>query len=53
MKTPIINLEELKIQKEENFRERLKFIDQYAKWVKKTPNKEWSTQHKALTNKTK
>ena len=51
MKLPNINLEELKAQKEENFRERLKFIDQYAEWVKKTPNKNWSTQQKALINK--
>ncbi|MFH0862721.1 MAG: hypothetical protein V1875_06815 [Candidatus Altiarchaeota archaeon] len=37
MKTPNINLEELRAQKDENFRDRLKFIDQYADWLKKTP----------------
>jgi hypothetical protein len=51
MKVPNINLEELKAQKEENFRERLRFIDQYVEWVKKTPNKKWSTQQKTIINK--
>ncbi len=50
MKAPEINLEELKAQKEENFRERLKFIEQYSEWVKKTPNKEWSSQQKKVVN---
>ena len=51
MKAPNINLEELKAQKEENFRERLKFIDQYAEWVRKTTNKNWSTQQKTIIDK--
>jgi hypothetical protein len=51
VKAPNINLEELKAQKEENFRERLKFINQYSEWVKKNPNKKWSTQQKTLINK--
>ncbi len=41
---PEINLEELKKQKEENFKDRLKFISIYADWLKKTSNKEWSAQ---------
>ena len=45
---PNINLKELKKQKKENFRERLDFIDRYAKWLKKTPNKEWSSRQKTL-----
>ena len=48
MKTPRIDLEELKRMKEENFRERLEFIDLYVEWLKKTPNKEWSSQQKEL-----
>lgn len=49
MKTPKIDLEELKRIKEENFRERLQFIDLYTEWLKKTPNKKWSSQHKEIT----
>ncbi|MDD5178158.1 MAG: hypothetical protein PHT54_02660 [Candidatus Nanoarchaeia archaeon] len=48
MKLPKIDLEELNKQKEKNFEERLKFIDRYAEWVKKTPNKVWSSQQKEL-----
>jgi len=33
MKMPKIDLEELKRLKEENFRERLEFIDLYAEWI--------------------
>jgi len=51
MKAPHIDLEELKAQKEENFMERLKFIDQYAEWVKKTPNKTWSAQQKTIVDR--
>lgn len=35
MKLPKINLEELKKFRKENFLERLKFIDEYADWLKK------------------
>jgi hypothetical protein len=48
MKTPNIDLEELKRIKEENFKDRLKFIDLYVEWLKKTPNKQWSSQQKKL-----
>jgi len=48
MKTPSIDLEELKKFKEENFRERLEFIDKYVEWVKKVSNKEWSSQQKNI-----
>jgi len=44
MRTPPIDLKELEKLKEENFRERLEFIEQYVKWIKKTSNTEWSTQ---------
>ena len=40
-----IDLEELKRDKERNFQERLKFIDMYVEWLKKTPNKVWSKVH--------
>ncbi len=38
------DLKELKKKKEKNFQERLKFIDEYVEWLKKTPNKVWSKQ---------
>ena len=47
-KTPKINLEELKKFKEQNFKERLEFIDLYTKWLKKKSNEEWSKQQKVL-----
>ncbi len=52
MKFPKIDLKELHEIKEQNFRERLAFIDQYVEYVKKTPNKEWSRQQKNLINST-
>ena len=48
MKTPDIDLKELKKVKDENFKERLDFIDKYTKWLKKSPNKRWSSQHKKI-----
>jgi len=41
-----IDIEELKKDKEANFKERLDFIDRYVEWIKATPNKVWSKQHK-------
>ena len=48
MRIPRIDLKELEKIKEENFRERLEFIDKYVEWVKKTSNKTWSSQQKDL-----
>jgi hypothetical protein len=48
MRTPRVNLKELEKIKEANFRERLEFIDKYVEWMKKTPNKTWSSQQKDL-----
>ena len=50
MKTPDIDLEELKRFKENNFKERLEFIDMYAEWIKKNSNSEWSSQQKVIIN---
>lgn len=50
MKTPKIDLKELKKLKGDNFRERLEFIDKYAEWLKKTPNKKWSSEQKDITD---
>jgi len=48
MKLPEIDLKELEKIKEENFKERLQFIDKYAEWLKKNKNKQWSHQQKSL-----
>ena len=48
MKVPNIDLKELKKLKKENFKERLDFIGKYANWVKKTSNKEWSSEQKEI-----
>lgn len=51
MKRPTIDLKELQKAKEENFRERLEFLDRYAQWVKNTSNTKWSSAHKNLINR--
>ena len=48
MNIPKIDLKELEKMKQDNFRERLEFIEKYVEWIKKTPNKEWSSQQKDL-----
>ncbi|MBI4045042.1 MAG: hypothetical protein HY392_05015 [Candidatus Diapherotrites archaeon] len=45
-KFPKIDLKELEEDKKRNHEQRLEFVRIYAKWVKKTPNKVWSKQHK-------
>jgi len=44
-----IDLEALERWKEKNRQERLKFIEEYARWLKKTPNKERSEQQAELS----
>jgi len=48
MRIPKIDLKELEKLKEENFRERLRFIGEYTEWLKKTPNKKCGSQQKEL-----
>ena len=48
MKLPKIDLKELEKDQKRNFKERLKFIDFYTEWLKKTPNKEWSSEQKKI-----
>ena len=49
---PDIDLEEMEKFKEQNFRERLEFIDKYVEWIKRQPNKKWSsTQNKLISRK--
>lgn len=51
MRLPKIDIKELERAKEENFRERLEFLDKYADWVKNTKNSTWSSAQKALVNR--
>ena len=48
MKLPKIDLSELEKLKEDNFKERLEFIDRYTEWLKGTKNKKWSSQQKKI-----
>lgn len=48
MNIPKIDLKEIKKMKEQNFKERLEFIDMYVEWLKKTKNKDWSRQQNIL-----
>lgn len=50
IRTPKIDLEELRRMKEKNFKERLEFIDKYVEWLKKTKNKKWSSEQKRIIN---
>jgi hypothetical protein len=47
---PVIDLKKLDKEKEKNFEQRLKFIDAYVEYVKRTPNKKWSKEQKKLIN---
>ncbi|MFH0955056.1 MAG: hypothetical protein V1777_03045 [Candidatus Micrarchaeota archaeon] len=47
------DLKELKEEMESNRRQRLQFVDQYANWLKKTPNAVWAKQHAKYFGKTK
>ncbi len=48
---PEIDLDQLALQKEQNFKERLSWIDRYADWVKAVPNEVWSHQQNKLINR--
>jgi len=48
MKIPNIDLKKLNKFKEKNNKERLEFIEKYADWVKKNPNKKWSSEQKNI-----
>lgn len=47
-KAPNIDLEELNKIKEQNFRERLEFIDKYTAWLKRSSNKGGSKQKEII-----
>jgi len=48
MRLPNINIKELEKIKEDNFKDRLKFIEKYADWVKNNSIKKWSSEQKNL-----
>lgn len=48
MRLPDVDLDEFDKISEKNRMERLRFIDQYTEWLKKTPDREWSAQQKDL-----
>ena len=48
MRLPKIDLNELEKLKEDNFKDRLEFIDRYTKWLDITKNEEWSAQQKKI-----
>jgi len=50
-KFPKIDLKELEKEMELNRQQRLEFVRMYAEWLKKTPNKVWSSQQNRLLNK--
>jgi hypothetical protein len=48
-----LNRKDLKDLEEDirlNRKQRMEFIDMYAEWLKKTPNKEWSRQQNMIIN---
>lgn len=51
MKISKINLKKIKKDIEKNEKERLKFIDEYVKWLKRTPNEIWSKVHSKFLSK--
>lgn len=50
MNMPKISIQEIEDEKKRNFVSRLAFIDRYVKWLKKTPNAEWSKQQSDFIN---
>lgn len=48
---PVIELDQLALQKEQNFKERMALIDRYAEWVQAVPNEVWSHQQAKIINR--
>lgn len=45
------DFKEFEEEKKRNSKQRMEFVDFYANWIKKTPNKVWSKQHAKFLNK--
>jgi len=41
-------LNKIEIDRKKNFEQRLRYIEEYAEWVKDTPNEIWSRQQKDM-----
>ena len=46
----VIKVDDIEEDRRKNLEERLRFIEEYARWVKRTPNEIWSKQQKELIN---
>lgn len=46
-----VDMVEVRADIARNKQERLEFLDQYADWLKKTPNKVWSKQQNVILGK--
>jgi len=45
------DFKELEEEKQRNRQQRMDFVDMYAEWLKKTPNKVWSKQQAKYLDK--
>ncbi|MFW5946349.1 MAG: hypothetical protein ACOCTN_05710 [Candidatus Natronoplasma sp.] len=43
-----MKLDDIEEDRKKNLEERLRFIEEYARWVKRTPNEVWSEQQKEM-----
>ena len=50
-KLPKFDLKELEEEKKRNIQQRREFLKQYVEWLKKTPNKKWSSQQNKMLDK--
>ena len=46
----VIKVDDIEEDRKKNLEERLRFIEEYARWVKSTPNEIWSKQQKKMIN---
>ncbi len=44
----MINLSNVEEDRKKNFEQRLRYVEEYAEWVKDTPNEIWSKQQKDM-----
>ncbi len=44
----MINLSNVEEDRKKNFEQRLRYVEEYADWVKNTPNEIWSKQQKEM-----
>ncbi len=44
----MINLSNVEEDRKKNFEQRLRYVEEYADWMKNTPNEIWSKQQKEM-----